>query len=78
MTDIPTPDDGGVVAAVEMPVAELTLWQASRFAADGDDYWRNSMPAIMAYFNVPYGDYWNLTVAEHASMMDFLLNKKSD
>lgn len=66
----------GEVAAVEMPVADLTLWQASRFAADGETYWRDSMPAVMAYFNIPYNDYWNLTVAEHTSMMEFLKNSQ--
>ena len=57
--------------SVPVPYSELTLNQAAAAAADGDTYYVETMPILLAtYPGISYADYWTLTVHEHAALVE--------
>jgi hypothetical protein len=52
--------------------ADLTLWQASKYALDRETYWVETMLPIRATFGMSHSAYWDMTVTDHADMVTFL------
>ena len=56
---------------VPIPVWELTLWQAASYAADGDAYWRDTMPVVLNHYpSIDPDRYWSLTVSDHRRLVE--------
>lgn len=51
---------------------DLTLWQASKYAADRETFWRSTMWPIRQTMSMSDDAYWNLTVADHAELLEHL------
>ena len=52
--------------------ADLTLWQASKYVADGDAYWTETEMRVRDRFKLSTDDYWDMTVADHARMVAYI------
>ena len=51
---------------------DLTLWQAAKYAADREDYWRSTMWVIRQAMSLSDDEFWNLTVSDHADLVAHL------
>lgn len=52
--------------------ADMTLWQAVKYADDGDTYWTETELAVRDRFKLSTDDYWNMTVSDHARMVAYI------
>ena len=52
-------------AAAVMFFADMTLLQASAYMDDGETYFEQTQPVLMARFNIGLSEYWGMTVADH-------------
>lgn len=57
---------------VENPMlADLPLRRAALWTEDGDTFWMQTLPLILErYPQITIDGYWNLTVAEHAGLLE--------
>jgi hypothetical protein len=53
-------------AAAVMYFADMTVLQASRYMDDGETYFEQTQPVLMARFpGITLDAYWGMTVADH-------------
>ena len=53
-------------AAAVMYFADMTVLQASAYMDDGEAYFEQTQPVLMARFpGIGLSDYWQMTVADH-------------
>lgn len=60
-------------AYAKIPVADLSLDEASDASSDGGVFWLASMPAVMMHYKLGRDEYWRLSVAEHRALFDYLV-----
>lgn len=64
---VPPPD------YVLVPVADMTITESAQKTVDGDAYYLHSMPAILHYYpGLTRTEYWELTVAEHHTLYEWV------
>jgi len=51
---------------------DLTLWQAAKYVADKEAYWLETELPVRDRFKMSSDDYWSMTVADHARMVEYL------
>ena len=67
------PEEAPIATTVAVPIGDLVLWQAALYTTDGENFWRESMPAIVDRFaGVTFANYWDMTVADHAAFLEYL------
>lgn len=59
-------------ATVSLSIADVTIKEAAALVVDGDAHYLRWMPAIIDRFRLTYAEYWELTVAEHQTFIDYL------
>lgn len=52
--------------------ADLTLWQASKYLADREAFFLETELGIRERFSMSSDDYWNMTVSDHARMVEHI------
>ncbi len=57
---------------VSLSIADLHIREAVEYVADGDAHYILWMPSIIDKFRCTYAEYWDLTVAEHATFVEYL------
>lgn len=69
----PSLTDAVVVGAkVELDITELSIAEAATVLTDGKRFYLQTMPRVLAKFPaVTPKAYWELTVAEHAALVDW-------
>lgn len=58
-----------VDATVTIPLGQVTIREAAGLAEDGDLYYVQTMPPILATYHLAPSDYWALTVDEHSALL---------
>lgn len=57
---------------VEVFWADLTLWQAGKYASDLQSWWEQTKLPIRRTFAMSESDYWDTLVSDHAAMCKML------
>ena len=57
---------------VSIPISDLKIHEAVEFVADGDALYIQWMPRMIEQFRLTYKEYWNLSVAEHQTFIDYV------
>ena len=57
---------------VSIPISDLKIHEAVEFVADGDALYIQWMPRLIEQFRLTYKEYWNLSVAEHQTFIDYV------
>ena len=59
-------------AVAKIPIGQLTLEEA-RGVVEDPSYWVDTLPVVLFHYSV--SDYWGLTVDEHNSLIDYLVER---
>lgn len=57
---------------VNIPIGDLKIHEAVEFVSDGDALYIQWMPRMIEQFRLTYKEYWNLSVAEHQTFIDYV------
>ena len=57
---------------VSIPISDLKIFEAVEFVSDGDALYIQWMPRLIEQFRLTYKEYWNLSVAEHQTFIDYV------
>jgi hypothetical protein len=52
--------------------ADLPCHIAARYATDGENWWADTQPALMERFSIPPSEYWDMTVADHGRLIEYV------
>lgn len=59
---------------IEIPISDLAIREAGEHATDGDLFYLQTMAPILHYCpGITPDAYWNLTVAEHQFIVDWII-----
>ena len=62
-----------MTAVVEIQIADASLAEAAQASADGGEFWLATMPAVLFHYAITPTAYWELSVAEHRALYDYLV-----
>lgn len=70
--DADTSEEPAAGTHVNIPISDLKIYEAVEFVSDGDAHYLAWMPRMIEQFRLTYAEYWNLSVAEHQTFIDYM------
>ena len=59
---------------IEIPITDISIREAAGIADDGDVWYLQTLPPVLQnYPGITVETYWELTVAEHQFLVDWLI-----